>query len=528
MKKPYSIDMPNASKILKLIKLRYFYPFLYAIYAIIFIYSSNMSQLKLTDIFIPVVYSIVFTAVILLILRVLIADSEKVMVLASIFLILFFNFLRLSRLLSEAKLGDIILGRYRYFLPVWLITLLLITYLVIKSRHKFQVVGKFLSILSVLLIVITSLSAFFQHYNLVKNTENNDVKKLLKPLRDQGRKPDIYYIILDSYARSDVFREKYSYDNREFLSRLKEKGFYIAEESHTNYSFTYHSLSSSLNLAYINDIISRINTGGGDQEIVAVLSELITNNRVAESLQQIGYKYVFINTGLLYWRAPEDALVYNVGLSSLTYLKIQTLNSTPVHALSIVLGRRNFPIPAHANHRNGILLAFKLIEEMPENKEPTFVFAHILAPHLPFVFDENGSDVADRFVMSLDIGNFTKYERIKLYREQSIFITRLVERTIDNVLAKSTERPIIILQSDHGPESFASDRERDFRERMAILNAYYLPNGNSGNLYKSISPVNTFRLIFNEYFGTNYDFLEDRHYFSSNYSKLTDVTQNLH
>lgn len=50
---------------------------------------------------------------------------------------------------------------------------------------------------------------------------------------------------------------------------------------------------------------------------------------------------------------------------------------------------------------------------------------------------------------------------------------------------------------------------------MAILNAYYLPGADPASLYAAISPVNTFRVIFNQYFGGNYPMLEDVSYYST-------------
>ena len=51
-------------------------------------------------------------------------------------------------------------------------------------------------------------------------------------------------------------------------------------------------------------------------------------------------------------------------------------------------------------------------------------------------------------------------------------------------------------------------------ERTPILNAYYLPGQAASHLYESISPVNTFRLILNQYFGGQYPLLKDISYFS--------------
>jgi hypothetical protein len=41
-----------------------------------------------------------------------------------------------------------------------------------------------------------------------------------------------------------------------------------------------------------------------------------------------------------------------------------------------------------------------------------------------------------------------------------------------------------------------------------------LPGGGTSQIYPTITPVNTFRLIFNIYFGGNYPLLEDKSYFS--------------
>lgn len=47
------------------------------------------------------------------------------------------------------------------------------------------------------------------------------------------------------------------------------------------------------------------------------------------------------------------------------------------------------------------------------------------------------------------------------------------------------------------------------KERTSILNAYYLPYGGDKTLYDSITPVNTFKIIFNTYFNTNLELVKD-------------------
>ena len=44
------------------------------------------------------------------------------------------------------------------------------------------------------------------------------------------------------------------------------------------------------------------------------------------------------------------------------------------------------------------------------------------------------------------------------------------------------------------------------------MNAYHLPDGGNALLYPSITPINTFRVIFNHYLGADFELLEDSSY----------------
>ena len=52
--------------------------------------------------------------------------------------------------------------------------------------------------------------------------------------------------------------------------------------------------------------------------------------------------------------------------------------------------------------------------------------------------------------------------------------------------------------------------DEEWSQKMGILNALYLPGVEAKGLRPRISPVNSFRIIFNEYFGASYDILPDR------------------
>jgi hypothetical protein len=73
-----------------------------------------------------------------------------------------------------------------------------------------------------------------------------------------------------------------------------------------------------------------------------------------------------------------------------------------------------------------------------------------------------------------------------------------------------------VLQGDHGPGSRLKHEDffrTDLRERLAILNALRIPAAGAGVLTSAISPVNTFRVVLNSYFGAGLPLLANRSYF---------------
>jgi len=151
--------------------------------------------------------------------------------------------------------------------------------------------------------------------------------------------------------------------------------------------------------------------------------------------------------------------------------------------------------PFENSNRTGTIDSLECLKKLPEMKGAKYVFAHICCPHAPFVFGPEGERVGAE--------NFYNYADRQVYLDQYIFITKEIESVISVLLEKSKAPPIIILQSDHGPKTCDDDNV------LRIFNAYFLPGNGNEYLYSSISPVNTYRLIFNNYFKANFELLEE-------------------
>jgi hypothetical protein len=323
-------------------------------------------------------------------------------------------------------------------------------------------------------------------------------------------KPDIYYVVLDGYARTDVLKDVYGIDNHPFLNALAQRGFFVAESSQANYSQTLLSLASSLNLDYLDDVVGLVGEDGRNRW---PLVQMIGDSLAVRFLRQQGYTVVALAStysGTELTRAD----VYAVPRCSLTYFQNMLLGTTPFAML--------FPRLQYDIHRDRIAYVFAELPAQMTASGPVFVLAHIVTPHPPFVLDQDGAPLYPRRPFSLVDGSHylstaSRADYIAGYRRQLAFVNLQLLATIDAILSQSAEPPVIIVQADHGPGAmldWESAENTNLVERLGILNACLLP-GARGLLYEAVSPVNTFRVLFNSYFGTRLELLPDKSYFST-------------
>jgi hypothetical protein len=146
------------------------------------------------------------------------------------------------------------------------------------------------------------------------------------------------------------------------------------------------------------------------------------------------------------------------------------------------------------------------LRRLPERQGPKFVFAHFLVPHPPFIFAPDGE--------------FAWAEgRAEGYLSNVQFIDSQIVSVVEEIIQKSETPPVIILMGDHGATGIPKLETPQWR--MSILNAYYVNDQAKQDLYATITPVNSFRVVLNHYFGTDYPLLEDLSYHASNMNNFT-------
>ena len=484
--------------------------------------------------------SVVIAYGLLLIVRLVVREWEKAALITSMALLLFFSYGHLYRVIRYEELFGIVIGRHRYLIILWLLILSIWSWFVGKKIRRadlwnatFSLVAGVAVILPLIGIVQSELKPGFdlqsrQEFQSLQQPSNVDLKRNPR---------DIYYIIVDGYGREDILRDIYGFDNSEFIRFLEEEGFYVAEESKSNYIQTALSLASSLNMEYVNYLADSLGEESFDRD---PLNHLIQDNRVMRYLDQQGYNLVAFDTGHEAISLREaDVFLSREELSIFLPDWLMVKRIMPFEELLLettavvgVLDRikiaedayyKNVVDPLYQAQRDRILYTLDTLADIPETGGPNFIFAHIVAPHPPFVFGPSGeARNPDASFTYHDGSDFleavgTREEYIEGYEDQLVFLNKQLALTIGDILSSSDRSPIIILQADHGPGAYLnwqSLSETNIDERTSILNAYHWPEVEEGYLYPSISPVNSFRLLLNAYFGENYELLEDRTYFS--------------
>ena len=167
-------------------------------------------------------------------------------------------------------------------------------YSILKTKKNFS---DFTTIANVIAIVIllVSVSNIFVYalenndddYSTILNNRFNYDDGL--PASDLDYTPNVYYIILDEYASSKVLKDIFDFDNQDFISQLNARGFHVTENSHSNYASTILSLTSSLNMEYVNYLTDAV---GVDSSRHKIFYPLYGDNNIMNIFKSFNYTLV--------------------------------------------------------------------------------------------------------------------------------------------------------------------------------------------------------------------------------------------
>lgn len=469
------------------VRARAYHPWLLTAWIVLDLYARNAEQVLFSDVCLPLAVLLAATTCVFGVVWLCLRNVAKSALIVSLGVVLFFSVAATSdaalaiakRLMATPPLA--------ISAPAVVFALVLIgivgTIVILTRRESLLGANRLVNFTAGLLVAfaVVRLLAAVASRMVDDATESLDapiVSSLSPPSEDD---PDIYYIIVDRYACAATLDSAYGFDNSPFLDELRGRGFYVADESRCNYTKSLFSLSSSLNMTYhpegvrTGDLVRRFRQG----------------HVVGSLLKSRGYRYYHLGSWYCPTSSCRQADVNAHSWLGLSQFSMTLFDMTP-------LGRASF-----ANHAEVALFQFCKLEEISHDANRKFVFAHILLPHPPFVFQHDGRRVSPT----------DRSDEKTRYLEQLRFTNTKVMHVVDAILANSQRPCVILLQADEGPFLRGDDLQRTKTEqdaiRSGILNAYYLPESSRDLLYPEISPVNSFRVVFRGCFHAEVDLLDD-------------------
>ena len=431
---------------------------------------------------------------------------HKSYVFSFILMIIFFFFADLKDTLYDIT-PDIFISRYSFLLP--LVVLICIVAYVLNKRKKgaFTKLLLYINVLFLLFITVDIIAIGLKDIKQKIIHRSNSMVTDYSPCADCF-KPDIYYIIFDSYSSTGILQKEFNYDNSDVDSFLLRKNFRIIKNSRSNYNFTAYSIASCFNLTYLAGINTQIKIYANEY---LPLLQTIYNSDLIPMFEKEGYK--IINQSVFDFKNhPSQIPEFNVWEFETLYQrhnifkKIDREIGWLIRSKLGITRKKNTItkyIAARDKHDSDAINA--LINTAGLNdKQPRFVYTHVLLPHAPFSFDSLGH----RRAMSSE--PVTPEKDKTDYVDQLVYTNSLLKKIVTHIFESNNRPFILIIQGDHGFKFFDN---KIVEPEFANLNAIYFYNKNYHLLNDSLSNVNTFRIVFNTFFHKNYPLLKDASYF---------------
>ncbi|MCJ7718247.1 MAG: hypothetical protein MUO54_17240, partial [Anaerolineales bacterium] len=465
--------------------------------------------------------------------RIVLKDWAKAGILSSLIAGLLYSFGHVANALENWLYSRNIVCNISLLAWVWLFIFLILSFLVIR-KHRSEKATQLLNLISGCLLGFTLFAIISigdindelsqDELNTLGQLRGDPTATNSKSQKTSSEFPDIYYIILDGYVRSDYLEEFFGYDNSPFLKELDERGFYNVSSSRSNYLNTNYSLNTSLNLLNFHDF---------PKKIFNKSKYNLHTNYLHDFLQNKGYQTVVFDSGTgatndqitdIYISTEKATPDNSKGINKfeLFFLRTtlglllfnnQALENAPDQPTDLIRSTVNQEL---SRRRERIRHALDHLPDYATQDGHYFLFSHIYLPHIPFLYGPDGEELIYHGNQNLYWYDVPQENYEEYYNYQIDYLNKAILSTVDQILSESGRPVVIVLQADHGDEIYL-DRDapttQGIEVRSAILNAVYFSDGVYDSLYPTMTPVNTFRVVLNHWFGTQYPLLPDKVFF---------------
>lgn len=327
-------------------------------------------------------------------------------------------------------------------------------------------------------------------------------KYVSKEMPDSS-KPDIYFLVFDEYTNNKTLKKIWGLNNDSITDWLSSNDFYVPANTRANYTFSSYSISSTFNMGYIQDIKKSVDATVAQNVLQSVQS--LSNNETFCILKKEQYTVRFL--------APFRNTIEQNNLEhyfdDLIYDQAYRQTFPGCFEKDILWNfqkkdtafNMNKPIPAPELLRfNSILQTIQKVKatiNASADRKPQFVYGHFLITHGPHIFDSNGKLTPWQLHMP---------PMFKTYPAQIKYANKVMKEIVTRIRQNNRPNTIIIIEGDHGFRQLTGSGPDIY---LPNFSAIYFPDKNYRALYDSISPVNIFRVIFNQYFHQAFPLLKD-------------------
>ncbi len=464
-------------------------PLLVAAYPILFLYGHNAANLELISLVMPLGLSLLVAAVAYGLFYLFQHKAVSASLSAVVFLLFYYLYGTIYQLLKSPDKFPV----YHFvLLPVLIFLAFYAGYFISKIKvAPAAVVQKIFLVFSLVLVaynVVIILPVELQRVQVKQDP--SPVSSAAKESDVNQKYPDIYYIIFDEYERLDVMQSYFhDPDVDQFTEFLKQNNFFLVTNSRTPTINTQTEMSSRLNLQQYNE-----------KSDVKVTLAAINDNKVMQVVKSFGY-----TTAALDMAFPNITADYRINYdpSQVAGMAVDEFRQTFLAEtmFNAFLGYFQDTDISEAKQRDLIFYTLDQATNLSTLRSPKFVYAHVLLPHMPFIFDEDGNLLPPQ-------DNYDWH----YYMGQHQYATKVMEDLITKLLANAnpSNPPVIIIQSDHGARNMIRKAKDNilmdgYLENYPIDNAYknfnamYLPGIDPSSLSTSMPPINTMILVLNHY-----------------------------
>lgn len=504
---------------------------LFGAWFIVFEMAHNIEESAAVIMVRPLLLTLFVISAFYLILLGVFRHQRKVAVFVTLLVLLFFGFGHIHNFVLSFDHTPIIavVSRVRYVMAVLIVLLLILTWRIIRTKHSLKPTTKFLNVVGLLLVLFNLYTIITTPQGRAAQTANTaPAHNLTVPGQTP---PDIYYIVPDHYMSNDVLAREIGFDNSQFTDHLQSEEFKVFENTRSNYQFTTQSLASTLNMRYLDEDIAKLK---GVTNSNVPLRRLIRHNEVVKNIKSLGYSYINVGS---WWGTTRDSEYADVNYDqaiSYTFLNRDFVPSEFEHLIVTNSALKPFMQTGVAvsdftvfkfdavneDSNDTVRSALYQLEAMKQavhKPGPKFTFMHLLVPHPDYLFNADCSYPT----------NYSENTPKKVrYLNQIQCANIMLKGTVDYILAHSDHAPVIIIQADEGMYPIEDHEHPDLvwwelpdellQIKFSVIRALKMPGVDLGQYENVDASVNTFRILFNEYFGGQFEMLEDRSFIYKN------------